>query len=203
MFDDRQSYGNNNYEPEYPSYGKEHYKSKDSSSVNLNKVNCINTNININGENTGDVNVGNNGRVAPTAAAATAEDGTEERDVSASSFGGRNNDGETNIGYDYKYQKDKGFVCITNNNNNNGAANEPTPEPPLTCEECFTENLTPEQLANFEEFLANTGLKIKVGNEAITVHSVANLCAEMENDATIPELIVIFAQIGAILFIRA
>ena len=120
----------NHYEPVYGmdrnddkhSYGKDNNydKSKDSSSVNLNKVNCINTNININGENTGDVNVGNNGRVAPTAAAATAEGGTEERDLSASSFGGRNNDGETNTGYDYKYQKDKGFVCITNNNNNNG-----------------------------------------------------------------------------------
>ena len=80
------------------------------------------------------------------------------------------------------------------------SANEPTPEPPLTCEECFTENLTQEQLANFEEFLVNSGLQIKVGNEAIIVHSVANLCGEMENDATIPELIVIFAQIGAILF---
>ena len=51
---------NNNYEPEYPSYRPNHpsdisYKSKDSSSTIVNKVNCNNINSNNNGV---DVNLG-------------------------------------------------------------------------------------------------------------------------------------------------
>jgi hypothetical protein len=133
------------YNEEYPKYVKDNYKSKkySSSSVNINKLDCINNNVNINGNNTGDINVGNSGS-SPTS------QGTDEGYLGVGSSGGSGYGGE---GYDngYDNKKDKSFSCIINNNNINnnfGAGNETTPEQ-FPCEECFTENIINEvQLTN-------------------------------------------------------
>jgi hypothetical protein len=151
------SYGNDNYEqpeytsykpdykPEYQSYGKD--KLKDSNSVSINKLNCINNNVNINGNNTGDINVGNSGKSATGP-------GTDEGYVGVGSY-----DGNGEEGYDngYNKQKDKGFTCVINNtniNNNFGAGNGTIPIP-LTCEECFEEVLDAAQIQGFLDRLTS------------------------------------------------
>jgi hypothetical protein len=84
------------YKPQYPSYGKDK-SNKDSSSVSINKLNCINNNVNINGNNTGDINIGNKG-----------SSGTGEGYLGVGSYGDE--------GYG---KQDKGSDCIINNNNTN------------------------------------------------------------------------------------
>ena len=76
-----------------------------SSSISINKLNCITNNVNINGNNTGDINIGNSGR-------STTSPGTDEGYVGVGSLGG-------NYGEGYNKQKDQGFDCIINNNNTN------------------------------------------------------------------------------------
>jgi hypothetical protein len=157
---DRSSYGNDNYDPEYPRYKpdyKQHsnsyeyddkYKSK-KDSVSISKINCINNNVNINGNNTGDINVGNSGRTG------VSDDGTNEGVLAGNEFG---NDGERYFdGYE---KKDNGIGCVINNSNNNtiitaGNAIEPEPQ---TCEECFREFLTQEQIDAFLALLDSEDL---------------------------------------------
>ena len=129
---------------------------KDSKNVSINKLKCINTNININGENTGDINVGNKGQGYL---------GTYSSD--GSGYGNERY-------YDYGYNKDKkdnGFDCIINNNNTNinlvGGGNQTEQ---LTCEECFTENLSAEQLNNLTIALSVT----RLGN-------LEGLCEQLSN----------------------
>jgi hypothetical protein len=185
----KKSYSNDNYEqPEYPSYKPDYkpeypldnnYKSKkeSSSSVSLNKLNCINNNVNINGNNTGDINVGNSGKSATGS-------GTDEGYLGIGSLGGN---GE---GYDngYKKQKDQGFTCIINNNNNNTivTVNETTPEVPLTCEECFEAS---GLLGIIETNLNTLGtFGITLDSEDITipeeVNTVEQLCTLLEGRST-------------------
>jgi len=187
-YDDRKSYdkkpyGNDNgydksqyqssykpdYKSKYPSYEKDNnYKSKDSISVNLNKLNCINNNVNINGNNNGTINVGNSGKSATGS-------GTDEGYLGVGSLGG--NYGE---GYDngYNKQKDKSFLCIINNNNNNtniiagGNQTEPEPEP-TPCENCFS-SLSPTEI---NEFL--TELTPLTPNQA-PIQSLTQFCAILD-----------------------
>ena len=137
-----------------------YYKSQGSDSIK--KIKCNNINANVNGFN--GVEIG----TLPTALSGLATDEAQaaanEGEVGANSFG--SDDGKSS-GSD----TDSRFVCI-NNNDFNVAANEPTPEPPdtITCEECFEENLTPEQLTvlnsldagfdtNFGPFIPITSLE--------------------------------------------
>ena len=138
---EKPSYKQDYYEPKYTSYGKDNnsYKSK-KDSVSINKLNCINNNVNINGNNTGDINVGNSGSSATGSGA----------DEGYLDIGSSDGYGE---GYDNGYKKQKGesFTCIINNNNINnnfgtGNATEGNVTEPLTCEECFREFLTEEQI---------------------------------------------------------
>jgi hypothetical protein len=153
------SYGNDNnydksqyqsykpdYKPAYPSYGKEDRdKSKDSSSsVSINKLNCINNNVNINGNNTGDINVGNSGS---SATGSGADEGYLDID-SVESNGVE--------GYDNGYNKQTGesFTCIINNNNINnnfgaGNATDGDVTEPETCEECFRAFLNANQISAY------------------------------------------------------
>jgi len=158
-YDDKKSYEKDSYESQYSSYEKDNnsYKSKDgSSSVSIKKVKCNNINVNLNGL---DVNVGipnGNGPVTgPIAVAQEAED-NEDETITASSF----EDGERkNNGYKQN-DKDFKFVCI--NNNNNTVIEEepissvpPTPPEPLTCEECFEEFLSPDEIDLFGELFGS------------------------------------------------
>ena len=167
-YDDRKSYDNNkrsygndygyesqyqpsykpDYKSQYPSYVKDNRdkSNKDSKSVDINKLNCINTNININGNNTGDINVGNKGADKGYLGAYSSSDGS-----------GYGYEGYYNDGYNNNKQ-DKGFDCIINNNNNNtnvvagggnitdGGGNITEPQ---TCEECFRAFLTEDQIDIF------------------------------------------------------
>ena len=206
-YDDRKSYdkkpyGNDNnydkpqyqsykpdYKPAYPSYGKDDRdKSKDSSSsISINKLNCINNNVNINGNNNGTINVGNSGKSATGS-------GTDEGYLGVGSLGG--NYGE---GYDngYNKQKDKSFSCIINNNNNNTVVvgeEPPTPIPPV--EECAE---TDEIEACFEQFLdegefprlvaaLESGITIGINGEEVTLRSFNDICLAFEGLTTYQQL---------------
>jgi hypothetical protein len=135
------------YKPQYPSYGKDDRdKSKDSKSVSINKIKCINNNVNINGNNTGDINLGNKGQGY----------------LGASSSGSSGYDsGEGNNGYDNGYKKDEGITCLINNNNINnnfgaGNATDGNVTEPQTCEECFRAFLTPVQISAYLQQLNPT-----------------------------------------------
>src|SRR5215211_71661 len=163
------SYKPDSYKPKYPSYGKD--KSKDSSSVSINKLNCINTNF---------INIGNiNGSINTFAPGRTAD---SEGDTDAGSLGWN---GE---GYDngYNKQKDKGFSCIINNTINNtivggnatdGNGNVPEPR---TCEECFTEILTPEQISDIEVAFGSgepgEGIVVDFDGFQVTITSFEQFC---------------------------
>lgn len=123
------NYGNS-YEQE--SYGKDYDKSKDGISDLLKKLKCNNINVNING-------VGIN---------ATGPDAANDSSLPVTDAVASQGYGE-NHGYK---KSDNGFkfVCINNNNNTVIVGNGTTTPEPLTCEECFTENIIDElQLTNF------------------------------------------------------
>ena len=140
---------NNNYEPEYPSYKPNHpsdnsYKSKDSSSTIVKKVNCNNINSNNNGV---DINLG----IPNNDALVEAQAADEGQATTANGYGYVERNGYKQNDNDFR------FVCVNNNDNENNivVVNEttPTPIPPpppspdtITCEECFTETLTPGQI---------------------------------------------------------
>ena len=187
---EKPSYGKDNYEPrEYPSYKEEYpkyvkendgYKSKKdtNNSVSINKLNCINNNVNINGNNTRDINVGNSG------SSATTNGGNGEGYLGVGSLGG-------NYGEGYGKQN-KGFDCIINNNNNNInliSGNNQTEQ--LTCEECFTENLSVEQLNNLTELLSTSPT---LGNLEGLCEQLSN--ATLTNQQKILGLIFIFSEAG-------
>ena len=97
------------YKPDYSSYGKDdREKSKDSKSVSINKIKCINNNVNINGNNAGNISIGNKGQ---------------------GYLGGYSSDGSGGYYGEGYGKQDKGFDCIINNNNNNiaGGGNQTTP----------------------------------------------------------------------------
>ena len=143
-----------------------------SNTISINKIKCINDNLNINGRNAGDVNLGNKGQAG-------------EGYLGANSYSGEGY-------YNGHGKKDKGFDCIINNNNTNinlvGGGNQTEP---LTCEECFTENLSPEQLNNLTSLLSRSPLVV----------NLEGLCEQLSN-ATLTNqqkllgLAIIFAQAG-------
>ena len=164
----KKSYGYDTYyKPQYSSYGKDDKdKSKDSKSVDINKLNCINTNLNINGENAGDINLGNKDQVASAAEGYLG--------VYSSNGGYDGGKGYYNNGYDNK--KDKGSDCITNNNNNNtnvisgdvGNVTDP-------CVECFRAFLTEDQIS-FISSPTNAGVTLE------------ELCVNLTGSASVPEM---------------
>jgi hypothetical protein len=154
------------YKPQYPSYGKD--KSKDSSSISINKLNCINNNVNINGNNAGNVSIGNKGQ-APIA---------EEGYSGAYSSGG----GGVYSSEGYNNKQDKGFDCIINNNNNNtnivAGGNQTEPEP-TPCEGCFS-SLSPTEI---NEFLRE--LPPLTTPAPAPIQSLAQLCAILDTLVTL------------------
>ena len=168
------------YEQEYPSY-KPDYKSKDSSSSVINKIKCNNINSNNNGV---DVSLGVPNNDNAIAEAQTADN--EGQETTANGLYGERNG--------YK-QKDNGFkfVCVNNNDNENNVVvvNETTPTPPppppdtITCEECFEENLTPEQLAGLNSFLETRLPSFLVNlNLEIDVDDLASYCTVLSLSLT-------------------
>ena len=134
----------NNYENDY---GKDNsYKSKDNKIVK--KVKCNNINVNVNGLEL-------NG-LPPFLYNLLASDG-QDGYGDASSYGSGSYGNVGQLGYDNNSFK---FVCI--NNNNNTVIEEepissvpPTPPEPLTCEECFEEFLSPDEIDLFGELFGS------------------------------------------------
>jgi hypothetical protein len=147
-YEDSSSHENNDaYDSEYQSYENDNYKSKDkdreSNSISISKVNC--NNVNIIGDVTGDISVGNNGR----GVGETGEDSIV-RELIGNAVG---NNGER---YYNGYQKDKDFTCIINNNNTIITADgDDNATATGSCEDCFNEILSPEQLNNLITFIIN------------------------------------------------
>jgi hypothetical protein len=131
---------NNNYKSQYGQDNK--YKSKDSNVV-VKKINCNNVNVNVNG-----LELNGLPPFLGNLLASEGQDGYGD----ASSFGSSSYGYGEQSGYDKNNNSFK-FVCVNNNNNTVVFVNETTPEPPeptITCEECFTENILDElQLTNF------------------------------------------------------
>ena len=146
--DYKNHYGKDNYESQYSSYEKDNsYKSK-KDNANIKKVKCNNINVNFIGDNTGDINVGNNGRVA------AAEDGTKG-DLSSSSFG--NGERYYDDGYNNNSKQDKDSICINNNTIVVGA--DDGGNTTGTCEDCFNEILSPEQIDDIITLLISEGVE--------------------------------------------
>ena len=156
--DYKDRYGKDSYESQYSTYGKDNsYKSKDSSSksVSIKKVKCNNINVNLNGIDA-DIGGASNGNGPIAEAQETDDEGLE-----TNSFG--SDSGGSNYGRDGQSDSDTDlFVCKNNNNNTvvvvNETIPEPTPEPTITCEECFTQVLNATELERFlEEAFTPTG----------------------------------------------
>ena len=171
----------NSYEPEYgmnsydhkQSYKKDsnsYDKSKDSNNVIVKKNKCNNIIVNLNGFN---------GALPTSDLGALATDEAQAEDEGANGVNsgndGRGDDGRGDDGRPSGHDSNSRFVCINNNNYNVGGE---TPEP-LNCEECFEENLSPEQVIAFEAFLENT-LPIAIGGEIIEINNIADLCEALE-----------------------
>ena len=136
------SYNEDGYNPKYQSYkGTSEHKFKDNSVI-LNKIKCNNINSNNNGV---DDSLG-----LPISDDAIAEAQSEDKGqatTAANDWGLGERNGHKQNNNEFK------FVCI--NNNDNEITPIPSPEPTITCEECFTEHLTPEQLAVLNSVLIN------------------------------------------------
>ena len=162
--DDNNLNENNNDEIKEVSYvsdnnNNNYYKSKDgSSSVSIKKIKCNNINVNLNGIN---ANIGlpfNDGPVTGPISEAQA--------LESKSFESNSEDRQS--GSDTNSR----IVCI--NNNNNIVVGEEPPEP-LSCEECFTENLDEAQ----EERLS------AVLSSLLEIEDLEGLC-ELLSTTTIP-----------------
>ena len=125
------SYGKDNsyyYQSEYPPYAADEYKNKNDyykskDSVINQKFKCINNNINIVGA---DINQLPSNSLANGLAAQGLQDEDDGLDSNSLSQEGNNDDG---------INLDKNIINVCKNINN--ILNEPEPEEPLTCEECF------------------------------------------------------------------
>ena len=158
--DSKYSSYKDDYKSEYSSYGKDdrdYDKSKkdSSSSVSIKKVKCNNINVNLNGIN---ANIGlpfNDDPVSgPIAVAQEAEYDEESNSIESS-------DEESDEGRDRQSDSNTNsrIVCINNNNNTVIEAEEPippTPPEPLTCEECFEEFLSQDEIDLFGELFGST-----------------------------------------------
>ena len=120
----------NSYKPRYSADRYENYKD---SGIVEKKIKCSNINLNINGISDEIIN-------KPPISIKEEKYGQKLNDLSG------NNNVERNQ-YGLKQNEgDSAFTCI-NNNNNYLQENKPNEnEKPLTCEECFNESLTKEQL---------------------------------------------------------
>jgi hypothetical protein len=149
-YEDKKLYKKDNYKStEYTSYEKDNiYKSKDSGNVIVKKIKCNNINVNVNGFNGLKLNA------LPTSLNVLATDealASKEGEIGASSFESseRNNNGNQHNDKDFR------FVCI-NNNNFEVVEDGTTPTEPLTCEECFEEFLSQDELDLFGELFGST-----------------------------------------------
>jgi hypothetical protein len=162
------------------SYGKESYKSKDSSSSIVKKVKCNNIDVNVNGLELKGLPPSLSGLLASEAEAA------DEGHYGASSYGS----GEGSYGSDGQSGSDKDFkfVCINNNNNTViGEEEEPIPEPDLACEECFAANIA-LQSAIVDALVLNEGTTAFTVFDSILVigpgtDTIEQLCNIIESSA--------------------
>jgi hypothetical protein len=127
-------------------------KKSDKKDVSVKSVKCNNVNVNVNGL---ELNLSS---VPFLSGLLTSE--ADEGERGAGSYGSNGYGNGGSYGDKSRSDGDFKFICINNNNNtvigvDDGETPIPPPPPPdtITCEECFEENLTPEQLAGLNSFL--------------------------------------------------
>ena len=133
----------------------------DRKQVSVSPLNCNNINVNVNGFN---------GATLPTALSGLATDeaqAADEGEVGASSLG--NGGGSDGGGRPSGSDSDSRFVCINNNNNIVVEGEEP-----LTCEECFINNLNDMQLQNLKNTLEVSGLTLDSFCEFLSNPGISN-----------------------------
>jgi hypothetical protein len=131
---------NNNYKSQY---GQDKYKSKDSNSVFVKKINCNNVNVNVNGLEL-------NGLPPSLGGLLNGGEAEDEGQYGANSYGSNGYGGQLS-GYDNKNSFK--FVCINNNNNTvigGGESLPPTPPTPPEPPEPTTANLAVTKTTNCE-----------------------------------------------------
>jgi len=190
-YESDRSYENNNYDRDYPSYKDDYksnyheeyksydnndYKSKDKEQniVSISNINCNTVNYNFNNVAIGNFSNGNSG-----IGGAALGDGSNG-DLSTNSNG-------DNQGYYDGYKNEKGITCIDNINNTNtniatgddGNATDGDGNLTTPCEDCFINNLDPNEVEAVENAL-EIGLALPVNGEAVVVFSIAELCEALD-----------------------
>ena len=199
-YDDKKPYEKDNDKSTvYPSYGKDNSydKSKDSSSVSVKKVKCNNINVNLNGFNGIAVNA-----VPPVlnSLATNEAQAAGESEVGTSSLvsGERNTNGYQNNDKNFR------FVCVDNNNVQ--VPEVVIPQEPETCEECFEEFLTEDQIELLLERLndipslpelCNVLMLVSVEEEAFTI-LLQIIEGESQEDIDIDALILCLKDVGVV-----
>ena len=158
----------NNYENHY---GKDSYKSKDSNSVNIKKVNCNNINVNANGLEL---------NVLPPVLSNLLSSG-DEGERGAASYGSDGSYGDKS-----RSDGDFKFICINNNNNTVVVEEEPLISPVVDecaeaedIETCFEENLLPGDFLSLTTALGN-GIDVIIERESVTLNSFADICEALD-----------------------
>jgi hypothetical protein len=123
-----------------PYYGGiDNYKKSSGKDVSVKNVKCNNINVNLNGLELNLTSVPFLSNLLASEAHA------DEGERGANSYGSDGSYGDKS-----RSDGDFKFICINNNNNTVIVGNGTTTPEPLTCEECFTENIIDElQLTNF------------------------------------------------------
>ena len=162
-------------------YRMDDYDKKSSGKdVSVKSIKCNNVNVNVNGLEL---------NVLPPSLSTLLTGGEADDNAYSYGSGERSYGSGGQSGYDNKNSFK--FVCINNNNNTViGVDDEETPTPiEPTCEECFTEILTPEQISDLEVLFAGGGVTIQIGPESVTFLSFAGFCNfVLERATTIGEV---------------
>jgi hypothetical protein len=164
----------NNYENHY---GKDTYKSKDSNSVIVKKINCNNVNVNVNGLEID---------VLPLALANLLQGDEDERGA-GSYGGGERSYGSGQSGYDNNSFK---FICINNNNNTVIEAETPIEDECPEADEiesCFRQFLLDALFPNFVDEL-ESGITVEINGQEVTLRSFEDICEALEGLTTFGEL---------------
>jgi hypothetical protein len=185
---DKKPYGNSygqdypSYKPEYKkdSYSKDrdYDKSKDSSnSVSIKKIKCNNINVNLNNIDAtlGSPIPSDDAKDGAPGGALAAQGGGA---VAANGLMNGGNNGDRSF---VDRENNFAFVCINNNNNvvSGGGDNvtDGNGNDVEACEDCFEENLIPQQFGNLEAALtAGIDITLGIGN-VVEVGSFVELCA--------------------------
>jgi hypothetical protein len=135
MYGDQYGYDSNYYQDDNR-YGYDNNHPKKSSHGDIQKINCVNSIINVNGVDI--IQIPQDGTA--TAAATANEAGPEGTADAANTQNGNGLADKIN------FDRNLVNVCVNNNDNEQVKISFQEPEEPLSCEECFNQFLTQQQI---------------------------------------------------------